>query len=190
MPFGLGKKGEEQQQPFITNITDKEDLEEINKIAHMLNPNEEVFATISFTIGLVTNESIQLLINFTKDRFGRIKDDASTKPELSIGIEDIQNPIRHGEEQKVTVGVNHNGSAIEEALIRATVINKDSKTIHKFPGFIDNFGRFTYGWRIEPHIYTAGIYIVKLDVSKEGYRSSFITITFEVSNTQKTQINA
>jgi Bacterial PH domain/Short C-terminal domain len=42
MPFGLGKKGEEQQQPFITNITDK-DLEEIKKIAHMLNPNEEVF---------------------------------------------------------------------------------------------------------------------------------------------------
>jgi hypothetical protein len=42
MPFGLGKKGD-QQQPFITNITDKQDLEEINKIAHMLNPNEEVF---------------------------------------------------------------------------------------------------------------------------------------------------
>jgi hypothetical protein len=34
MPFGLGKRGEEQQQPFITNITDKQDLEEINKIAH------------------------------------------------------------------------------------------------------------------------------------------------------------
>jgi hypothetical protein len=31
MPFGFGKKGEEQQQPFITNITDKEDLEEIKK---------------------------------------------------------------------------------------------------------------------------------------------------------------
>jgi hypothetical protein len=27
MPFGLGKKGN-QQQPFITNITDKQDLEE------------------------------------------------------------------------------------------------------------------------------------------------------------------
>ena len=43
MPFGLGKKGEEQQQPFITNIKDREDLDEIKKIAHMLNPNEEVF---------------------------------------------------------------------------------------------------------------------------------------------------
>jgi hypothetical protein len=43
MPLGLGKKGEEQQQPFITNITDKQDLEEVNKISHMLNPNEEVF---------------------------------------------------------------------------------------------------------------------------------------------------
>jgi hypothetical protein len=46
MPFGLGKKGD-QQQPFITNITDKEDLEEINKISHMLNPNEEVFVVVA-----------------------------------------------------------------------------------------------------------------------------------------------
>ncbi|HET7391350.1 MAG TPA: hypothetical protein VFJ51_11040 [Nitrososphaeraceae archaeon] len=44
MSFGLGKKGQEQRrQPFITNITEKQDLEEIKKIAHMLNPNEEVF---------------------------------------------------------------------------------------------------------------------------------------------------
>src|SRR5438067_10088791 len=42
MPFALGKKGD-QQQPFITNITDKQDLDEINKISQMLNPNEEVF---------------------------------------------------------------------------------------------------------------------------------------------------
>jgi Bacterial PH domain/Short C-terminal domain len=42
MPFGFRKKGEEKQQ-IITNITDKEDLDEIKKIAGMLNPNEEVF---------------------------------------------------------------------------------------------------------------------------------------------------
>jgi hypothetical protein len=42
MPFGLGKKGD-QRQPFVTNITDKQDLEEFNKISHILNPNEEVF---------------------------------------------------------------------------------------------------------------------------------------------------
>jgi hypothetical protein len=40
-PFGFGKK--EQPQSFTTNITDKEDLEEIKEIANMLNPNEEVF---------------------------------------------------------------------------------------------------------------------------------------------------
>src|SRR6188472_469946 len=43
MPFGFGKKGEEERQRIITNITDKEDLDEIKKIAEMLNPNEEVF---------------------------------------------------------------------------------------------------------------------------------------------------
>ncbi len=40
-PFGFGRK--EQPQPFTTEITDKEDLEEIKQIAEMLNPNEEVF---------------------------------------------------------------------------------------------------------------------------------------------------
>jgi hypothetical protein len=41
-PFGFGRK-EQPQQPFITDITNGEDLEEIKKICHMLNPNEEVF---------------------------------------------------------------------------------------------------------------------------------------------------
>ena len=40
-PFGFGRK--EQPQSFITDITDKEDLEEIKGIADMLNPNEEAF---------------------------------------------------------------------------------------------------------------------------------------------------
>ena len=39
--FGFGRK--EQPQSFTTDITNKEDLEEIKKICHMLNPNEEVF---------------------------------------------------------------------------------------------------------------------------------------------------
>jgi hypothetical protein len=49
MPFGYRKKGEEEEEeqrrlrPIATNVTDKEDLEEINKISNMLNPNEEVF---------------------------------------------------------------------------------------------------------------------------------------------------
>src|SRR5919108_3195478 len=40
-PFGFGKK-QESPQSFTTDITDKEDLEQIKKIRHMLNPNEEV----------------------------------------------------------------------------------------------------------------------------------------------------
>ena len=40
-PFGFKKK--ESTPSFTTNITDKDDIEEIKKIAEMLNPNEEVF---------------------------------------------------------------------------------------------------------------------------------------------------
>jgi Bacterial PH domain/Short C-terminal domain len=50
MPFSFGKKwsgaGEDEQQPhqpFTTDVTDADDLEETKRIAHMLNPNEEVF---------------------------------------------------------------------------------------------------------------------------------------------------
>jgi hypothetical protein len=40
-PFGFGRK--ERPESFTTNITDKEDLEEIKEIADILNPNEELF---------------------------------------------------------------------------------------------------------------------------------------------------
>ena len=42
MPFKFGKKDSPIPSSFITNITDKEDLEEIRKIANMLNPSEEI----------------------------------------------------------------------------------------------------------------------------------------------------
>jgi hypothetical protein len=45
-PLGFDKKDEQQLPSNLitdTTITDKDDLEEIKKIAHMLNPNEEVF---------------------------------------------------------------------------------------------------------------------------------------------------
>ena len=40
-PLRFGKK--QKVQSFTTTITDREDLAEIRKISHMLNPNEEVF---------------------------------------------------------------------------------------------------------------------------------------------------
>ena len=40
MPFGFGEKDEEI--PITTDLTDKEDLEEIRKIASKLDPNEKV----------------------------------------------------------------------------------------------------------------------------------------------------
>jgi hypothetical protein len=49
MPLGFRKKWEESEErgqrrrAIAPNVTDKEDLEEINKISNMLNANEEVF---------------------------------------------------------------------------------------------------------------------------------------------------
>src|SRR5215212_9757598 len=41
MPFGLG--GNKQDSAIKKPVTDRDDLEEINKIAEMLNPDEKVF---------------------------------------------------------------------------------------------------------------------------------------------------
>jgi hypothetical protein len=41
MPFGLG--GNKEDSPIKNPVTDRDDLEEINKIAEMLNPDEKVF---------------------------------------------------------------------------------------------------------------------------------------------------
>ena len=44
----------------------------------------------------------------------------------------------HGEEQKITLTISHDGSTIEEAIIKATVINKDNIPIYKVPGFTNS----------------------------------------------------
>jgi hypothetical protein len=42
MPFGFGSNKEEKELPFNTHLTDGNNLEEINKITEMLNPDEKV----------------------------------------------------------------------------------------------------------------------------------------------------
>jgi hypothetical protein len=43
-PFGFGRKnGAEPQEPFVANITDGDDLEEVKKICQMLKPGGSAF---------------------------------------------------------------------------------------------------------------------------------------------------
>ena len=42
MPFGFGSSNRKNTDSFTTNIKDREELSEINKIAEMLNPDEQV----------------------------------------------------------------------------------------------------------------------------------------------------
>ncbi len=41
MPFGFGSSNKKNTDLFTTNIKDREELSEINKIAEMLNPDEQ-----------------------------------------------------------------------------------------------------------------------------------------------------
>ena len=43
MPFGFGSNKREKEPLFNTHLIDADDLDEINKITEMLNPDEKVF---------------------------------------------------------------------------------------------------------------------------------------------------
>ena len=145
MPFGLGKKGEEQQQPFITNITDKQDLEEINKISHILNPNEEVFVVArqsrlkpggsKFTPNIIfaTDRRIiikdpsmlglrEQIVDFPYDMISSVKLDKGVfSCNVIFTSAGLRNSGRRGMIEKLT-GTEYNGG--EEAVITAIPKNK------------------------------------------------------------------
>ena len=69
-PFGFGRK--EQPQSFTTDITDKDDLEEISKIAYILNPNEEVFFSFITSPAKLTEPRKEMLIAKTSIQFDQL----------------------------------------------------------------------------------------------------------------------
>ena len=65
-PLGFGRKDEQLPSNLTTDaaITDKDDLEEIEKIRHTLNPNEEVFVVARFhTARIVAVLLVKLLFS-------------------------------------------------------------------------------------------------------------------------------
>src|SRR5919198_4869866 len=148
MPFGFGKKWEEEQQhrsPFITNITNQEDIDEIKKISHMLNPNEEVFVVArqsrlkpggsKFTPNIIfaTDRRIiikdpsmlglrEQIVDFPYDMISSVKLDKGVfSSNVIFTSAGLRNSGRRGMIEKLA-GTEYNGG--EEAVITAIPKNK------------------------------------------------------------------
>src|ERR687887_2622321 len=166
-PFGFGKKWsggkEEPQQPIITDVTDKEDLEEVKKIRHMLNANEEVFVVAkqsrlrpggsAFTPNVVFGTDRRIIIKDPtmlgmRENVVDIPYDMISSVRLDKGVfssnvifkaPGLINSSRRGKLVKMMEGYgDKSGLAEEDAIIAAIPKNKAEELVEIIRNGIDN----------------------------------------------------
>ena len=116
------------------------------------------FTTISFTVGLITDEVVQVLTRFTKERLG--SGTANKKP-IKVGLIKIaKNPIGTEELQSIEVSISSNDFSINDAIVKCTVTDSSHHKIKSFKGLTNEQGRYKGSWRIS----MPGIYNIKLDI--------------------------
>jgi hypothetical protein len=135
-----------------------------------------ILATISFTVGLITDEVVQVLIRFTKERLGGVTESKKLiKPTL---IKVAKNPVKNGDQQTLEVKASNKDSDIDDAIIKGTVTNQSGGSKGEFKGLTNDTGQFSYTWTIKD--LKAGRYDVKLDISAKDHEDSSVTTTFDV----------
>ncbi|HZI71973.1 MAG TPA: hypothetical protein VFD60_12515 [Nitrososphaeraceae archaeon] len=145
-----------------------------------------ILGAVSFTVGLVTDEVVQLLTNFVKERLGLAKEQQDSKKlgksTLSAVSTVKNNPVSRGNKQAITILVSDDKTkeSIPNASIHGTVICEQprEKPI-KISGITDKSGVYSYEWPIS-HDSPAGEYTIDLIVSASGYENQFIKNKFNV----------
>ncbi len=108
-----------------------------------------ILAAVSFTVGLVTNEIVQYLIDFVKKRFGissstpKLCNDKRSK--LLVKSQTAKNPISLGDVQYITANVYDEdlGNSVSNANIKGIIFYK-TQFVEQFVGKTDLIGEFTY----------------------------------------------
>ena len=70
-----------------------------------------------------------------------INPEETTSEMKSFNISDLKNPIKRTEQQKVPVTVPHEGSPVEEAIVKGRVALQEGVAEYKFGGLPDNSGK-------------------------------------------------
>jgi hypothetical protein len=144
-----------------------------------------ILAAISFTIGLVTDEVIRMLIRFTRDRLGSKTDEEKTDKSISfVDVRVSKDPIMLGENQTLTVIVSSTDlrKKISNSAVRGEILFENKRIKELEMKITDENGQVSYLWTID-NSYKAGKYIVSLLVSATDYIDKAATATFEVITT-------
>src|SRR5215212_4409290 len=156
-PLGFDKKDEQQLPSNLitdTSITDKDDLEEIKKICHMLNPNEEVFVVArqsrlkpggsAFTPNVIFGTDTRIIIRDPsmlglRENIVDIPYDMISSVRLDKGVfssnvifkaPGLISSGRRGKLDKMVEGYGDaSGIADEEGIIKAIPKNKDEEML-------------------------------------------------------------
>jgi Bacterial PH domain/Short C-terminal domain len=166
-PLDFGRKDEERVPSNLTAdaaITDKDDLEEIEKVHHMLNPNEEVFVVARQSRLKPGGSKLTPNVVFATDRRIIIKDpsilgmrenvvdipyDMISSVRLDKGVfssnvifkaPGLINSSRRGKLDKMMEGYgNISGLAEEDGMIAAIPKNKAEQLVEIIRNGIDNY---------------------------------------------------
>lgn len=136
-----------------------------------------ILATISFTVGLITDEVIQILTRFTKDRLGIETENKKILKPSQINV--AKNPVKKGEEQTIEIIISNKDGNIDDAIVKGKVTNPSEPYIENFKGLTNNIGKYSYTWPINV---SPGIYTVNLDISAKDYQNTSFTTIFVVTD--------
>ena len=143
-----------------------------------------ILAVVSFSVGLVTNEIVQYLINFVKNRF-----EPSTLTPKSLGDEKVRLSIKSQVAKKsvsstedqyiITFVKDYSGNNIINAKVKRTIFYNSpegEQEVEKFIHQTDVTGEMVYRIRkkLEP-----GSYNVLLHVSAENYDDGYSFVIFD-----------
>ena len=118
--------------------------------------------------------------NVSETNLSNIEESGNNNTSLLVSILAQKNPIARGNIQNTTITVTDSAKRpITNAEINGKLIYPGNNFEKEFVGKTDNNGKFIYSWTIGKKG-DVGPLTVEVDASSQGYKSSFITSSFDV----------
>ena len=118
--------------------------------------------------------------NVSETNLSNIEESGNNDNSLLVSILSQKNPIARGDIQNTTITVTDSAKRpITNAEINGKLIYPGNNFEKEFVGKTDNNGKFIYSWTIGKKG-DVGPLTVEVDASSQGYKSSFITSSFDV----------
>src|SRR4026207_1648853 len=128
--------------------------------------------------------------NVSETNLSNIEESGNNDTSLLVSILAQKNPIARGNIQNTTITVTDSAKRpITNAEINGKLIYPGNNFEKEFVGKTDNNGKFIYSWTIGKKG-DVGPLTVEVDASSQGYKSSFITSSFDVVDSSEAPIQS